>query len=162
MSITTTSSKSASYFTYDHVHKSIVGSEFNFKMAGNPNKPQYDALMVAMDRHPNYTLAPIASTKKIEKKQTYEGLTMSLMEEYLNIYEGELADFAREKFAEMKQQHKDKKMSYPTIKSWFLDLFPNFNVNQAKLKLKAKKLETTKAPYKVIKVSVAVPQTANN
>ena len=153
--------KSATYFTFDHIRKAIVGSEFNFKMAGNPEKPQYGALMAAMDRHPSYTLTPIASKKKVEKKQSYEGLTMDLMEEYLKVYEGELADVARAKFAEMKAKKEEKKIAYPTIKSWFLDLFPNFNVNKAKMEIKAKKLESAKAPYKVIKVSVGVAQSAN-
>ena len=150
----------ANYFTFDHINKTIVGSEYNFKMSGNPTKPQYEALMAAMERHPNYTLTPVASKKKVEKKQSYEGLTMELMEEYLNIYEGELAAEVRAKFAEMKAKKEQKKLAYPTIKSWFIDLFPKFNVNKAKMEIKAKKLETAKAPYKVVKVSVGAPHSA--
>ena len=148
----------ANYFTFNHINKTIVGSEFNFKMSGNPTKPQYEELMAAMAMQPNYTLAPIASKKKVEQKQSYEGLTMEVMEEYLNlVYEGELATEARAKFAEMKAKKEEKKIAYPTIKSWFLDLFPKFNVNKAKMEIKAKKLDNAKAPYKVVKVSVNVP-----
>jgi hypothetical protein len=115
-----------------------------------------------MARHPSYTLTPIASQKKVEKKQTYAGLTMPLMEEYLNlVYEGELAEVARAKFAEMKAKKQKKEMSFATIKSWFLELFPKFNVNKAKLEINAKKLEKAKAPYKVIKVSVGAPHSIN-
>ena len=79
----------AAFFTFDHFNKKIVGSELNFKKSGNPNNPQYAALMAAMAAHPNYELSAVAPKVK---KQTYAGLTMPLMEEYLNlVYEGELA-----------------------------------------------------------------------
>ena len=35
------STQTAAYFTFNHINKTIVGTEFNFKMAGNPIKPQY-------------------------------------------------------------------------------------------------------------------------
>ena len=158
----TVKSTSATYFTFDHIGKRIVGSEFNFKKSGDDSTPQYEALMAAMERHPNYTLSAIPSKKKIEKKRSYEGLNMSLMEEYLNlVYEGELAEVARAKFAEMKAKKEKKEMAFATIKSWFLELFPKFNVNKAKLEINAKKLENAKAPYKVMKVSVKASHSAN-
>ena len=151
--------RSAIYFTYDHFNKKIVGSELNFKKSGNPNNPQYAALMEAMAAHPNYELSAVAPKKE---KQTYEGLTLTLMEEYLNlVYEDELADVAREKFAEMKAKKLNKKLAFATIKSWFLELFPKFNVNKARAEVKAKKLDAAKSPYKVIKVSISTPQTSN-
>lgn len=144
------STKTADYFTFNHINKTIVGTEFNFKMSGNPTKPQYNALMTAMAMQPNYTLDPIPSKKKVEKKQSYEGLTISLMEEYLNlVYEGELAEEARKQFAAMKAKKEQRELFYPTIKSWFLDLFPKFNVNKAKAQISEKKLENNKACYKV-------------
>lgn len=155
-------SASAAYFTFDHINKTIVGTEFNFKMSGNPTKPQYEALMSAMELHPKYKLAPIASKKKVEKKQSYEGLTMNLMEEYLNlVYDGELAEEARKQFAAMKAKKEQRKLSYPTVKSWFLDLFPKFNVNKAKMQIRAKKLENKKAPHQVVKVTIAAPHASN-
>lgn len=140
----------SSYFTFDHINKTIVGSEFNFKMSGNPTKPQYHALMTAMEMQPTYKLDPIPSKKKVEKKKSYEGLTLNLMEEYLNlVYEGKKAEEARTKFAAMKAKHGLKELAYPTIKSWFLDLFPKFNVNKAMEQISEKKLENNKACYKV-------------
>ena len=79
-------SASAAYFTFDHIRKTIVGSEYNFKMAGNPTKAQYDALMAAMELQPKYKLEPIASTKKVEKKQSYKGLTCDLIVEYVGVF----------------------------------------------------------------------------
>ena len=158
----TVKSASINFFTFDHFNKLILGSEFNFKKSGDDSTPQYEALMAAMERHPNYTLSAIASKKKIEKKRSYEGLNMSLMEEYLNlVYEGELAEVARAKFAEMKAKKEKKEMAFATIKSWFLELFPKFDVNKAKMEIKAKKLEKAKNPYKVVKVSVKAPHSSN-
>ena len=155
----TNNTRTATYFTFDHFNKKIVGSELNFKKSGNPNFPQYEALMSAMAAHPNYELFAVAPKKE---KQTYEGLTLTLMEEYLNlVYEDELADVAREKFAEMKAKKLNKKLAFATIKSWFLELFPKFNVNKAKMEIRAKKLARSKEPYTVIKVSVGVAHSAN-
>ena len=78
----TNNTRSAIYFTYDHFGKKIVGSELNFKKSGNPNNPQYAALMAAMAAHPNYELTPVAPKVK---KQTYAGLTCELMREYVEI-----------------------------------------------------------------------------
>jgi hypothetical protein len=126
------------------------------------DKKVSDALMTAMAMQPNYTLDPIPSKKKVEKKQSYEGLTISLMEEYLNlVFDGELAAEARTQFAAMKAKKEQRELSYPTIKSWFLDLFPKFNVNKAKKQINEKKLENKKAPHQVVKVTIAVPHATN-
>ena len=155
----TTKSASATYFTFDHFNHKIIGSELNFKKSGIPGSAQYNALMTAMERHPNYSLSALAPKVK---KQPSAGLTMPLMEEYLNlVYEGELAEVARAKFAEMKAKKQKKEMSFATIKRWFLELFPKFNVNKAKLEINAKKLEKAKAPYKVMTVSVKASHSAN-
>ena len=55
-------------FTFNHLNKTIVGSALNFKRAGNPENPQYEALMTAIDMQPTYTLAPIPAKHKVEKK----------------------------------------------------------------------------------------------
>ena len=155
------STQTAAYFTFNHINKTIVGTEFNFKMAGNPIKPQYNALMTAMEMQPTYALEPIPSKKKVEKKQSYEGLTMHLMEEYLNIaYEGELAEEARKQFAAMKAKHELKELAYPTIKSWFLDLFPKFNVEKAIKEVQKHRLGKVKAKYRPVKLHTKA--TSNN
>ena len=152
----------ATYFTFNHINKTIVGSEFNFKMSGNPTKPQYEALMTAMAMQPSYTLAPVASTKKVEKKQTYKGLDMALMADYIRIVGSEQAK------AEFNHMVEDKKTTYPTIKSWFLEEFKHFNVNQAKAQIAkydltarktavrtAVKVKTAKATPAVVEMPIA-------
>ena len=140
---------SATYFTFNHINKTIVGTEFNFKMSGNPNKPQYEALMTAMAMHPNYTLTPVASTKKVEKKQTYAGLTLPLMSDYIRIVGTEQV---KAEFNHMVEG----KTAYPTIKSWFLEEFKHFNVNQAKAQIAKHDLTARKAAVRTaVKVKTA-------
>ena len=140
---------SATYFTFNHINKTIVGTEFNFKMSGNPNKPQYEALMTAMAMHPNYTLTPVASTKKVEKKQTYAGLTLPLMSDYIRIVGTE---HVKAEFNHMVEG----KTAYPTIKSWFLEEFKHFNVNQAKAQIAKHDLTARKAAVRTaVKVKTA-------
>lgn len=143
----TTSKKFA--FTYNHITKKIVGTDVAFAKAGIPGSVLEKELLARMEGQPTYTFEVIETEKKPAKK-TYAGLSMEVMEAYLAIYQGELAVEMRAKFAEMK----GNKVKYPVIKSWFLDLFPHFNVNKAKTTIKADNLEKKKAPYKVIKVSV--------
>ena len=149
---TTTNTRSSAKkfaFTYNHLAKKIVGTDVAFAKAGIPGSDLETELMARMNGQPTYTFEVIETEKKPAKK-TYAGLTMEVMEGYLAVYQGELAVEMRAQFAEMK----GNKVKYPVIKSWFLDLFPHFNVNKAKTAIKADNLEKKKAPYKVIKVSV--------
>lgn len=138
----------ANYFTFDHIRKTIVGTEFNFKMSGNPIKPQYEALMTAMAMQPTYTLAPIASAKKATKKQTYKGLNMELMAFHISQKGNEEA---KAEFTHMVEQ----KVAYPTIKSWFLELYPNIEVAKTQRAMAQKDLADRKATVrKVVKAKM--------
>ena len=142
------------YFTFNHINKTIVGSEFNFKMSGNPNKPQYEALMKAMACQPAYTLSPIASTKKVEKKQSYKGLTFELMMDYVEVKGSEVqkAEF---------EAHVNNDEAYPALKSWFLDNFKvGFTVEKAKREIAECRLNAKKAKVRTVvkaKVVKATP-----
>ena len=123
-------------------------------MSGNPTKPQYEALMNAMAMQPTYTLAPSASKKKATKKQTYKGLNMELMAFYVN----------QKGNAEVKAEFNhmvEQKIAYPTIKSWFLDLYPTIEVAKAQRAMAQKDLETRKATVrKVVKAKMAKAEEA--
>ena len=146
------------YFTFNHINKTIVGSEFNFKMSGNPKKPQYEALMKAMACQPAYTLAPIASTKKVEKKQTYKGLTFELMMDYVEFKGSEVQKAEFEKIVSDDE-------SYPTIKRWFLDNFKvGFTVEKATREIAQHKLGERKAKVRAavrVKTTKAAPAVVN-
>ena len=154
----TTSKKFA--FTFDHVNKKIVGTDINFQKSGIPGSKEEKELMARIEARPTYTFAVIETEKKPAKK-TYAGLTMEVMEAYLAVYQGELANEMRVEFAKMKVKMEKKEMTYPTNKSWFLDLFPHFNVNKAKKAIQDHKLKEAKAPHKVIKVAISVSQPAD-
>lgn len=113
------------FFRFNILNDTIEGSEFNFKKAGDPTSEQYAELMQFKAIQPTFKFAPIASTKKVEKKQTYKGLDMTLMADYIRIAGNEQSQ------AEFKHMVEGK-TAYPTIKSWFLEEFKHFNVNQAK------------------------------
>lgn len=144
---TTINTASATYFTFDHIRKTIVGSEINFKRAGIPGSVQYKALMDVMALRPDYTLAPTPAKKKVEKKQTYAGLTFDLMKSYVEIKGNEVQR------AEM-AEYIDKEMAYATVKSWFLNNFRvGFTVEKAKAEIARHNLAERKA---IIRQTVAV------
>ena len=144
---TSNNTRIATYFTYDHFGKKIVGSELNFKKSGNPNNPQYAALMKAMADHPTYSFAPVAPKVK---KQTYAGLNAALITEYVELFGNEAQK------AELNQMV-DANEAYPAIKSWFLDYFKcGFTVEKAKREIAHRKLNARKAVVrKAVRVKVA-------
>lgn len=133
---TINNTRTATYFTYDHFDKKIVGSELNFKKSGNPNNPQYAALMAAMAAHPNYELSAVAPKVK---KQTYAGLNNNLIAEYVDLFGNEAQ---KAELAEMTGNDE----TYPTIKSWFVENFKaGFSVEKAKREIAEHKLKARKA-----------------
>ena len=133
----------------NHIDKTIVGTEHHFNQAGIPDSTAYKALMAAMEMQPTYSLAPIPSIKKVEKKQTYKGLDMTLMADYIRIAGTEQV---KAEFTHMVEG----KTAYPTIKSWFLDEFKHFNVNQAKAQIAKHDLTARKAAVRTaVKVKTA-------
>ena len=151
------------FFRFNLFNDTIEGSEFNFKKAGDPTSAQYAELMQFKAIQPSFKFAPIASTKKVEKKQTYAGLTLTLMADYIRIVATEQV---KAEFSHMVEG----KTAYPTIKSWFLDNYQGFNVNQAKAliakhELSAKKESVRKAvKVKMVKAATNVVEmpTAQN
>ena len=127
------------FFRFNLLDDTIEGSELNFKKAGDPTSAQYAELMQFKAIQPSFKFAPIASAKKVEKKQTYKGLDMGLMADYIRVFGNEQVK------AEFNHMVEDKKITYPTIKSWFLDEFKHFNVNQAKAQIAKSELTSRKA-----------------
>ena len=126
------------FFRFNLLDDTIEGSELNFKKAGDPTSAQYAELMQFKAIQPSFKFAPIASTKKVEKKQTYKGLDMGLMADYIRVFGNEQVK------AEFNHMVEDKKITYPTIKSWFLEEFKHFNVNQAKAQISKHELTAKK------------------
>ena len=142
------------FFRFNLFNDTIEGSEFNFKKAGDPTSAQYAELMQFKAIQPSFKFAPIASTKKVEKKQTYKGLDMGLMADYIRI---SATEQVKAEFNHMVE----KKVAYPTIKSWFLEEFKNFNVNQAKTQIAKYDLTARKAAVRTA-VKVKTTKVASN
>lgn len=137
--MTKTATSSKNLFTFNHIDKTIVGTEHHFNQAGIPDSTAYKALMAAMAMQPTYSLAPIPSTKKATKKQTYKGLNLELMSFYISQKGDEVAK------AEFNHMVEDKKISYPTIKSWFLEQYPTIEIAKTQRAMAQKDLAERKA-----------------
>ena len=137
-------------FTFDHIHKQIVGTELNFKKSGIPGSAQDVELMARLAEHPNYTFQII---KPAKEKNSYKGLTCPLMAEYLEMTKQELLSATLKKM-------RDDGVGFPTIKSWFLDLFPHFNVSKAKREICDYRLGNVKQKYKVVKANPKTTDTS--
>ena len=150
-----TSARSNIYFTCNHIDKTIDGTEYHFNKASSPGTAQYKQLMERMEAHPTYTLNPI-STKKTSSKRTYAGLNSKLIKEYISIQEN------RE---ELEAEHKaliDEKVGFPTVKSWFLEKYPEFNVSKAEKEIRAYKLKERKAGAIKVKPTTKEKASENN
>lgn len=138
----------ATYFFIDHIKQQIRGTEYNFKMAGNPSKPQYFALMAAKELHANYTFVSISTKKKVEK-QTYAGLNLKLIARYVAV---KGTDIQKAEYKHMADKH----TAYPTVKSWFLGEFKGISVSKAEREIQKATLAKKKANiHKVVKVAAA-------
>lgn len=136
---TSINTRTATYFTVDHFKHQIIGTEQNFKKSGILGSDQYNALMEVMAAHANYALTVKVSDKKVEKKQSYKGLTCELITEYVELFGNEAQK------AELEQMVNDNE-AYPAIKSWFLDYFKcGFTVEKAKREIANRKLNARKA-----------------
>lgn len=146
--MTATTITSAKYFRFNLFNDTIEGSESNFKKAGNPTSAQYAELMQFKAIQPTFKFAPIASTKKATKKQTYKGLNMELMAFHISQKGNEEA---KAEFTHMVEE----KVSYPTIKSWFLELYPTIEIAKTQRAMAQKDLADRKATVrKVVKAKM--------
>ena len=136
-SVTTT------YFTYNHIAKKIVGTELNFQKSGIPGSKQDKELMARIEEHPDYSFEVIKPKKE---KNSYKGLKRELMYDYIDC-------FGSEEMMVQLQQMKEDGTGFPAMKSWFLDLFPKFNVEKARKEIQKYRLGNIKAKYKVVKAA---------
>ena len=134
---------SATYFTFDHINKKIDGTMENLKLSGIPGSAQDLALMACLNKHPDYDYRIVKLQKE---KNSYKGLNRPLMHDYIDCFG---TDEMMEKFNQMKKDG----TGFPAMKSWFLDLFPHFNVEKAKRDIQKYRLGGVKAKYKVVKTA---------
>ena len=77
-------------FAYDFTTNTIVASKATLKKAGNPTTPEYKALMKMIAEQPTFKVVEKAINTK-SGKTTYKGLTIEMMESYINAQENPVA-----------------------------------------------------------------------
>ena len=70
-------------FAYDFTTNTIVASKATLKKAGTPTTPEYKALMKMIAEQPTFKVVEKAINTK-SGKTTYKGLTIEMMESYIN------------------------------------------------------------------------------
>lgn len=125
-------------FAYDFTTNTIVASKATLKKAGNPTTPEYKALMKMIAEQPTFKVVEKAINAK-SGKTTYKGLTIEMMESYINEQKNAVALCAE--FASIRQFAKDsKRREYPLLKQWFVEKFKEqYKMTDAK-KIHAKRV----------------------
>ena len=103
--------------------------------------------MCRIKEHPNYDFKVI---KPAKEKRSYKGLKRELMYDYIEC-------FGNDEMMKQFQQMKKDGTAFATMKSWFLELFPKFNVEKAKKDIQKHRLGNVKAKYKVVKTNTTKP-----
>ena len=123
------------YFAYDVLRNTIIGSAANIKKAGDPTTPQYKELCAMKAMQPTFSVAVKEITRN-KKKETYKDLTIAAMRTFI---EGKNDSNALAEFEVLVNM-----ASYPIVKSWFLS-----NYKGVYKKTETKK-DMTKAKIKAI------------
>ena len=141
-------------FAYDFTNNTIVASKATLKKAGNPPTPEYKALMKMIAEQPTFKVVEKTLNTK-SGKTTYKGLTIEMMESYINEQKNAVALCAE--FESIRQFAKDsKRREYPLLKQWFVEKFKEqYEMTDAK-KIHAKHV-MAKATGKVVKLAAAKP-----
>ena len=122
-------------FAYDFTNNTIVASKATLKKAGNPTTPEYKALMKMIAEQPTFKVVEKTINTK-SGKTTYKGLTIEMMESYINAQENPVAlcaefesirRFAKNKMTDAKKIHAKRVMAKATGKVLTLAAKPAVN-----------------------------------
>ncbi len=97
------------------------------KAASRVGSEEYDLLQSTRKDYPNY--AVIVKSTVAKKKENFKGLTYGYMEQYINDHDNEDKSIMK-KFMTMRGTSEEARealansKSYPVIKKWFLETFP--------------------------------------
>ena len=115
----------------DFVKQEIIMSRSFEKYASKVGTEEYQRLQMVRNDYPNFAVVR-KHIKKAPSKETYAGLTYSYMESYIADHDNEGS--IKKKYDELRLIGACHKASYPTIKKWFLDTYPEiveFGINSA-------------------------------
>ena len=105
----------------DFAKNEIIMSRSFEKCASIAGSEEYRRLQLVRQDYPNFSVVR-RSIKKAPTKETYAGLTYSYMESYIAVHDN--ADANMKIYGELRLIGACHKVSYPTIKKWFLETYP--------------------------------------
>ena len=105
----------------DFTKKEIIMSRQFEKCASIAGSEEYRRLQAVRMDYPNFSVVR-RSIKKAPTKETYAGLTYTYMENYIAKHDN--SEERRKVYDELRLIGSCHKVSYPTIKKWFLETYP--------------------------------------
>ena len=105
----------------DFTKNEIIMSRQFEKCASIAGSEEYRRLQLVRQDYPTFAVVR-RSIKKAPSKVTYAGLTFAYMENYIAKHDN--AEENRKVYDELRLIGACHKVSYPTIKKWFLETYP--------------------------------------
>ena len=105
----------------DFTKNEIIMSRSFEKCASIAGSEEYRRLQLVRQDYPNFSVVR-RSIKKAPSKVTYAGLTYSYMEAYIAGHDQD--GIIKKVYDELRLIGACHKVSYPTIKKWFLETYP--------------------------------------
>lgn len=105
----------------DFTKSEIIMSRHFEKCASIAGSEEYRRLQLVRQDYPNFSVVR-RSIKKAPTKETYAGLTYAYMENYIAAHAN--AEVIEKTYKELRLIGACHKVSYPTIKKWFLETYP--------------------------------------
>ena len=122
------------------------------KAASRFGSEEYNALMLAREQNPGYTVKVVTRKTAKSDKPSYKGLTYEYMEKYIMAHDDENQSIMTEymELRGMTEEAEDAlvdSFSYQEMKEWFLDKFPaiaEFHQKREALREKTQQKKETK------------------
>ena len=105
----------------DFTKNEIIMSRHFEKCASIAGSEEYRRLQLVRQDYPTFSVVR-RSIKKAPSKETYAGLTFAYMENYIATHAN--AEQIKKVYDELRLIGACHKASYPTIKKWFLETYP--------------------------------------
>ena len=122
---------SSARFTLNFANQTIVGTKASFDKASKGTGDVYEELVALMEKHPTYGVEIKEQKKKSDKpKNTYEGLTISLIEKYIAVQKNN--DALMNTFTAVINMGAENKAKYGYAKRWFCENFKGITVEAMK------------------------------
>ncbi len=135
-------------FSYDFANQTIVGTKASFNKAAKGYGPIYEELAAKMAERPTFSIVIVPPKKPARDRETYKGMDIPFMRNYLEMKEDEKAALKLEKVITFAKNQKKK--PYPLAKKYFLKPYTNegkinFDFAKAKAEVEAYLISKTEA-----------------